>query len=297
MSQRVLVAGATGRLGRELVRHLKAQGYYVRALARDEARLQRFCPLADERLVVDVVKTEDLSWTCEGMDHVVSCVGASVIPSLRQGRKSFTEIDIQANLRLMEAASKNGVRRFVYLAVFTDGRLQENDFVRGHEEVVKHLRTSGLEYAVVRPTGFFAPLVKIMSDPSWGLIPEHRKGQARTNPIHEADLAAFCVEVLQSEERRGEYSVGGPEVLTRRQIAELVWRENRNNHKGVRVPVTSLRAASFLLRPFNRRVSQLMYFIAEVLSDDYVAPTYGTRTFSHYLQTEAAIPGSGRSAD
>lgn len=297
MAERVLVAGATGRLGRELVRQLKAQGYYVRALARDKARLERFCPLADERVAVDVVQTEDLSGTCEGMDHVISCVGASVIPSLRQGRRSFTEIDLLANLRLLKAAEAHGLRRFVYLAVFTDGRLQENDFVRGHEEVVKHLRASGLEYAVVRPTGFFAPLVKIMSDPSWGLIPEHRRGQARTNPIHEADLAAFCIEALQSEERRGEYSVGGPEIMTRRQIAELVWRENRVSHKGVRVPVISLRAASFLLRPINRRVSQLMYFIAEVLSDDYVAPTYGTRTFSHYLRTEAAIPGSGRSAD
>jgi uncharacterized protein YbjT (DUF2867 family) len=289
MGKRILVTGATGRLGREVVQQLKSHGHFVRAIGRDESRLRSLCATADERIVWDAVKTEELPGLCRGMEQVVSCMGASVIPTLWHGRKSFGAYDTPANLRLIEAAQQERVRRFLYVSVFTDGRLGENDFVKGHEEVVDGLRASRLEYAVVRPTGYFSSLVQIMREPSWGLIPEYQRGQARTNPIHEADLAAFCIELLEKEGDRIEANVGGPEVLTRRQIAELVHLSRVDKRTAVRVPVTSLRAASFVLRPFNRRVSQLMDFIADVLSDDYVAPTYGVRRLSEYLELEPAL--------
>ena len=283
---RVLVAGATGRLGRELVRQLKESGYFVRTLGRDAAKLRSVCPSADESVALDAFKLPELLRACEGMEHLVSCVGASVIPTVWHGRSSFTQIDLSANLNLIEAAEAQGVRRFIYISVFTDGKLQENDFVRGHEQVVERLRASTLEYGVARPTGFFSSLVQIMREPSMGLLPQYRSGEARTNPIHEADLAAFCIDLLQAEDRRQERNVGGPEVLTRRQIADLVVRNGNRGGPVFQVPVGALRMGSLALSPFNRRVSQLMAFIADVLSSDFVAPQYGVRTLAQYLGTE-----------
>jgi len=130
--------------------------------------------------------------------------------------------------------------------------------------------------------------MQIMQNANWGLLPEHRNGESRTNPIHEADLAAFCAEKLREHGTRKEVAVGGPEVLTRRQIAELV-RQSSTQYRSVRrVPVGLLRTTGILLRPANRRVGQLMEFIADVLSDDFVAPTYGQITLAQYLGVEQA---------
>jgi len=224
---------------------------------------------------------------CSDVDFVVSCLGASVIPSVRNDRRSFSDIDVPANLKLLKAAEQAQIRRFVYVSVFADGRLQDNDFVRGHEQVVRHIRSSNLDYCIIRPTGFFSSLVRIMREPSMGLLPQCGNGDARTNPIHEADLAEFCADALCADGAGLEYNVGGPEILSRRQISDLVHQSGPLGRTVTRVPVSTLRAGGLFLGPFNRRVSQLMTFIADVLSDDFIAPEFGSRTLERYLASEA----------
>ena len=288
MTQRVLVAGASGRLGRELVSVLKDRGYYVRALARNASRLSSLCACADERLAVDVLRTKSIRSASATMDIVISCLGASVIPTLRHGRDSFTRIDLVANRMLLTAAEEERVRKFVYFSVFSNGKLLDNDFVRGHEEVVRSLRSSSLDYVVVRSTGFFSSLVHIMRDQSMGLLPQHGAGEAQTNPIHEADLAEYCADAIEKPGRSLEFSVGGPQILTRRYIARLVHGELTGRRAVVRVPIEALSVAGTLIAPANRRVSQLMKFIAGVLSSDFIAPEYGSRTLSQYIAAEAS---------
>jgi uncharacterized protein YbjT (DUF2867 family) len=279
----VLVAGATGRLGREIVRELKGRGYRVRALGRSTARLEALRDVADELCVADALDPATLPAAVENVDQIVSCLGASVIPLPQYGRRAFTRLDYPANRNLIEAAVAAQVGRFVYVSLFGAERLRHMDFVRGHEQVVEFLRTGGLDYAVVRPTGFFSSMEEIVLVASWGLLPESRGGMARTNPIHEADLAAFCADVLADTSGRRDYDVGGPEALTRQQIAQLAYTAIGKDVGSRRVPVSVLRGAGKLLRPFNPRVAHLMIFIAEVLADDFVAPAYGTRTLTDYF--------------
>lgn len=87
--ERVLAAGVTGRLGRELVRELKQRGYHVRASGRDVERLRRLCPSADEFAVGNALRMSELRSVCEGMYQVVSCLGASAVPLPRYGRAPF----------------------------------------------------------------------------------------------------------------------------------------------------------------------------------------------------------------
>src|SRR5438105_1112783 len=101
MDRRILVAGATGRLGREVVRELHERGFVVRALARDAEKLRDMCPDADEVVVADACECGDLRTACAGVHTVVSCMGASVMPRLREGRQAFSSIDVAANLRLI----------------------------------------------------------------------------------------------------------------------------------------------------------------------------------------------------
>jgi len=283
----VLVAGATGRLGTEVVRELRRRGAAVRALARSARRAEPLRGLADQVCLGDALRPETLAPAFAGVDRVFSCVGASVIPLPQYGRRPFTAVDVPANRNLIRAAVNGEVRKFVYVSVFGADRLPRFDFIRGHERVVRELRESGLDSSVLRPTGFFSSMEEILLVASRGLLPEFQGGEARTNPIHEADLAAACVDAFDAPPG-WERDIGGPDALTRREIAMHALRAVGREARQIRVPVAFLRNAGRLFRPLNPRVGDLMTFIAEILVEDFVAPPYGTRRIADYFAERAA---------
>jgi uncharacterized protein YbjT (DUF2867 family) len=73
--KKVLVAGATGYLGRFVVKAFKAKGYWVRALGRSEAKLAPIKELADELFIGEVTDPGSLDGLCDGIDAVFSSVG------------------------------------------------------------------------------------------------------------------------------------------------------------------------------------------------------------------------------
>ncbi len=288
MGERItLVAGATGALGIEVVRELKARGERVRALVRRPQRAAKLRELADEIVVADAMKPATLGAAVEGVDRVFSCLGASVIPMPQYGWAKFTQVDTPANRNLIAACKRAGVTKFVYVSVHGHEQVPWCDFIRGHELVVEELRRSGLNYSVVRPTGFFSAMEEILQVASMGMLPEFEGGKARTNPIHEIDLARFCVEAFDQPSGY-EADVGGPDALERREIARLALASIGKEDKHVRVPVSLLALAGRLYRPFNPRVGHLFTFIARILVEDFVAPPYGTHRIEDYFNRKAA---------
>ena len=73
--KRVLVAGATGYLGRFVVKAFKARGYWVRALGRSAEKLGSIKSFADELFIGEVVEPDSLAGACNGIDIVFSSVG------------------------------------------------------------------------------------------------------------------------------------------------------------------------------------------------------------------------------
>lgn len=283
----VLVAGATGKLGTEVVLELKRRGEPVRALGRSKGKLEALRGIADDLYVADALEPASLPGALEGVDRVFSCLGASVIPMPQYGGKTFTQIDYPANRNLVTAAVSAGVRKFVYVSVFGAHKVPHHNFIRGHELVVEELRKSGLDYSVLRPTGFFSAMDEILLVASRGLLPEFNGGTARTNPIHEADLAELCVDAFD-QPNGWEADVGGPDALTRKEIAQLAWDAIGKQSRAVRVPVSVLRAAGLLMRPFYPRVGHLFSFIADILIEDFVAPCHGRHHIGDYFRERHA---------
>lgn len=280
---RVLVAGATGRLGQETCAELTRRGWLVRAMGRSPARLDRLRGAAAEVVVADAALPASLGPALAGVTHVFSCAGASVIPMPRYGHRTFTRVDWPLNRNLVDAAAASGVRKFVYVSVFGHRLLPEADFVRGHELVVEHLRGSGLDYSVIRPTGFFSAMDEILLVASRGLLPEFAGGTARTNPIHEADLAEVCADAL-TRPPGWEQDVGGPDALTRKEIAAAAWEAIGRRGREVRVPVWVLKNGGRSLGLVSPRSGNLMSFIADILVRDFVAPSYGVRHIRDYFR-------------
>jgi uncharacterized protein YbjT (DUF2867 family) len=285
-SHQVAIAGATGRLGRELVRVLVNAGYEVCAIGRDYAKLEAICPHATRRIEVDYKRESNLIAALEGVDWLISCLGASVIPMVFRGARTFRHEDVPANLSLIKAARAQRVGGFTYISVFGAHKLPNMEFIRVHEQVVGELHSSRLPHVVIRPTGFFTSMEEILTAANWGFLPEYGDGLARTNPIHEADLAKYCLEKLESFSGSSmEFDVGGPDILTRREISEIA--QAASGKSIIRVPAWSLKVGALAMRPFSPRASHLMSFISEILKKDYVAPPYGTERFADYFQSDS----------
>lgn len=235
-----------------------------------------------DQVKADALDPRQLEGTCEGADVVFSCIGASVQPAVRKGRRSFENVDTPANLNLLREAENAGVNRFVYVSVAGHERFGHLRYVRAHETVVDRLLESGLSGAVVRPPGFFSAFREVLAMAEKGAIPVIGDGSARTNPIHDVDLAGMCADAVEGINQ--ELVAGGPEILTRREIAELAFEALGREPKIRYVSPTLLRGMAPLMRPFSPRMADLTAFYTEVSTQDLVVPIAGTRLLRDYFQ-------------
>lgn len=282
---RVLVAGAAGALGQHVTRELVDRGHHVRALTRTSRLPEDLLPRV-EVVTADARDLASLDGACDGRDALFSCLGASVIPEMARGRRSFRAVDTPANLNLLTAAGAAAVRRFVYVSVAGHEELSHLAYVAAHEAVVRALRRSPLSGCVIRPPGFFAAFLEVVRMAERGAVPVIGDGSALTNPIDERDLAAVCADAVEGE--IGEVSAGGPEVLTRKRIVELAFAVLGKDVRTRSLPPAVLRAMAPLIRPLNARVADLTAFYTAVSTRDLVVPRVGRRTLADYFAEVAS---------
>ena len=279
--KRVLVAGSTGYLGGFVVQELKSRGFFVRALARSAAGLDALRTLVDEVAEAEVTRPQTLEHVCDGIDVVFSSIG---ITRQKDGL-TFRDVDYQGNKNLLDAAHRAGVGKFVYVSAFGARRLRHLDIVDAHEAFVDELAASGVEYTVLRPTGYFSDMGEVLEMARRGRVWLIGSGQSRVNPIHGADLAVSCADAIDGDQR--EIEVGGPETLTWREVAALAFRVLDRPARVSAVPEWLTWAVVRLVRLFNRHQGELLAFFTTMATTDVVAPSTGTRTLeAHYRELE-----------
>jgi uncharacterized protein YbjT (DUF2867 family) len=283
LAEKILVAGAGGRLGGRLLEELAARGYKVRAMVTDP------CTMPGEELDVfacDARRPESVAGACEGVGAVVSALGASLALRYTPPNAAYRDVDLGANLNLLEEARRAGVRRFVYVSLYGAEAMRGLEYVDAHEEFVAALRASGLGHAVVRPTGFFYVFGEVFKMASRGRAVVIGDGRARTNPVHERDAARACADALETG--APELAVGGPRTYTRREVAELAFRALGRPPKISNVPAGLVRALAAPVKLFDRRLHDLLQFGVAASTTDLVAPAYGSADLAEYFQSLAA---------
>lgn len=276
--RRVLVAGATGYLGRFVAGELKSRGHFVRALTRSPHKLDAMRDQVDEVVRGEITIPKTLEDVCDGIDVVFSSVGIT----RQKGRATWKDVDYQGNKNLLDVAQRTNVQKFIYVSVFNGPNLRHLDIVRAHEDFVDVLKTAGIDYAVVRPTGFFSDITEFYRMARRGRIYLSGRGDNRVNPIHGADLAVTCADALDGERR--EIDVGGPEVLTYREIAQLAFRVRGTPAKVSSLPMFVVKPIISVSRMFNRHQGELLAFMVTAMTSDVVAPPTGTRTLEAHFQ-------------
>lgn len=279
---RVMVAGATGYLGGFAAREFKDRGYFVRALVRSPEKLNTLRDSLDEVFEGEVTQPDSLDGLCDGIDVVFSSVG---ITRQKDGL-TFRDVDYQGNLNLLEAALHSGVKKFIYVSVFNGPSLKHLAIVKAHEDFVGELKNSGIEHAVLRPTGYFSDMGEFLEMARKGRIYLIGQGRNRINPIHGADLAISCVDAVDGD--RTEIDVGGPEILSFRQIAELAFQILDKPVRITVVPVGVMRAVVAATKLFNTHQGELLAFFTTAMTSGGVAPKTGTNFLGAHFEEQSS---------
>jgi uncharacterized protein YbjT (DUF2867 family) len=283
----VLVAGATGSLGRHVTSLLRVRGVRVRLLSRRDRPEETARDGGIECFRGDVLAPATLAGCCDGVDAVVSCLGASLDLYAWKDRLSYSRVDAEGNLALVETARAAGVPLFAYVSVFAEGPIEQTAYVRAHRAVERGLEA--MDARIVRPTGFFGFLDELIRMASRGVVPLIGDGSARTNPIDEAELAGFVVDSLAGTDRIVE--AGGPDVLSRGEIAALAAAAVGRKVRTIRSSPSAWLAGARMLRRLQPRLSELLEFAAIVSTNDGIAPQRGRRRLEDHFRGQVARLG------
>ena len=202
-----------------------------------------------------------------------------------QDRRSFDEVDYQGNLNLLNEARCASVRKFGYVSLAFAEKLLGTEYADAHENFVSVLKSSGVGYVVIRPTGFFGFHLEILkfATKGWGIM--IGSGDCKTNPIHEEDVAKVCVDSLGSIQ--GEIIVGGPDTYTRKEITAMAFDVLKKPPRVIHIAPSVFRILVSPLRLINKRLYALMDFGVAVSQIDVMAPANGSHHIREYFEIEA----------
>ncbi|MEQ8421614.1 MAG: SDR family oxidoreductase [Arenibacter algicola] len=277
----VLLAGATGYLGKYIAKELIYRNINTKIIVRNPVKA---IPLAYdfvEIIPAEVTRPETIKGHFAGVDTVISTVG---ITRQRDGL-TYMAVDYRANMNLLEEAKKAGVKKFIYVSVI-NGQLHRNlKLVEAKEAFVDKLKASGLEYTIIRPNGFFSDMRDFLKMAEKGSVYIFGKGKKKFNPIHGADLAQVCVDAINSNQN--EIVVGGPDILTHYEVAEMALLTSGKPINIIHVPHWVRKSILWIMRTFtsSKTYGPIEFFLT-LMAEDAIAPRYGSHRLSLFFQNE-----------
>jgi uncharacterized protein YbjT (DUF2867 family) len=160
----VVVAGGHGKVGLRLLRLLADRGQRARGLIRNPDHARDLHEVGAEPVLCDIEARDDISDCCEGADAVVFAAGAG--PGSGPERKRT--VDYGGAVKLIEAAKKNGIARYVMVSALLVDRPDEwpepmVPYYEAKRDADEALMRSGLAYTIVRPGS-------LTDDPGTGLV-------------------------------------------------------------------------------------------------------------------------------
>jgi uncharacterized protein YbjT (DUF2867 family) len=204
----ILVTGATGTVGSELVKRLGEGTWPFRALVRSAGKASGIRQAGGEVAEGELGRPETLDAALEGVDTVF-------LLSSEDRRQA----ELQGSL--VEAARRAGVRNFVKLSVMGADAGSPIAFMRWHRETEEQIERSGMAFTHLRPGSFMQNfLAEAGTIKSQGMIRD-ATGEGKTAFIDVRDIAACAVVALTGDRFQGmAVELTGPEELSGPQVAQ-----------------------------------------------------------------------------
>jgi uncharacterized protein YbjT (DUF2867 family) len=236
MSHTILVTGATGTVGSELVLALANRGVTVRAGVHSIIKGDRFSHITSgvQLVEMDFHKPSTLRVALTGVGRVFM-----VTP--------FTEDQVAISKQFIDIAQQAGVQQIVRLSAAGAEAEPGIQLGRWHREVEQYLEQSGIAYTILRPSSFMQNFVEQYSDS----IRHEGKfylplGEGKVSYIDIRDIAAVAATILTAEiqQHNGRaYTLTGPAALSGQEVADAISRATGRSVQYVDVPEAAARQA------------------------------------------------------
>lgn len=242
---KILIVGATGTLGRQIVRYALDQDYQVRCLVRNTAKASFLKEWGAELIKGDICKPSTITPALEGVEAVIDAATARATDSL-----SIKQVDWEGKLNLIKGVQQANIQRYIFFSI-----LNAQDFENVPLMNIKYctelfLQESGLNYTILKLAGFMQGLIgqygiPILDNQSIWLSGEN-------TPIaymNTQDIAKFAIKALEiPETEQKSFPVVGTRPWTPDQIVELCETLSGKDAKISKIPLSLLR----FLRKFTR---------------------------------------------
>ena len=240
----ILVVGATGFLGSEICRHLIVKHKSVTGLIRSSSDPERVATLRQSGVQLvegDLKDRLSLDRACAGASIVISTATSA---RSRQPADSIEATDARGQINLVEAARAAGVTRFIYISY--SGQIGVDDpLTRAKRAVEQALKTSGIEYTILRPSYFmefwFSPMIGF--DHANAKVTIYGTGLNKISWVSLSDIAEFaaaCVDNPASS--NAVIELGGPQALSPLEVVRIFEQASRKSFEVSHVPEDALRA-------------------------------------------------------
>lgn len=211
MDAPILVIGATGNVGSEVVRQLSWKGVPVRAAVHSEVKREKMLGPGVETVVLDLHNGDSILRAMEGIEKIFL-----VLPLTGDMRAITRQVVINA--------LKAGVRHIVKLSAMGTGPDAQITLGKLHFETEEIIKKSGIDYTFLRPNVFMQNFVNFFSRgiKSQGVF-YFPAGDALVSFIDVRDIAAVAVKALLEKGHSGKaYTLTGPEAISHGRAAEIL---------------------------------------------------------------------------
>jgi len=292
----LLLTGATGLVGSTLLRRLLAEGAQVRCLVRDPRRLgpQR---VRVQIALGDLTDPPSFRNALRGVQTVVH-LAASIRD---QPRGSIEELNGIATWRMVEAAERQGVERFVFFSALGAATHDRTRCLRAKALAEQAVREASVTSTVFAPSIVYAPgdpWLTLLERLAWlPLMPVSGRGRAVYQPIWAEDVAECLIAALRAPapEPHARYELAGPETLSLNDIVRTVLGSVSRSRPLVHVPTPIVSRGLRLLERATGTRAFATWDEAELLEVSMTSPRGAADAEGLGVEPQrmAAVLGSG----
>ena len=277
---KVVLAGAFGKLGSDILKELVKQGHEVTALDLITKDIPEISGKYNA-VKIDVTKPATLKGIMNGAEAIISTVGLTGTSATITNY----DIDLNGNLNLLKEAKEAGIKHFSYVSVIKADSDPSVPMLHAKALFEKELKNSGLTYVIHRPTGYFYDIAKVfMPMIEKGSVSLLGKEDAHANVIDTTDLAEFIV--LHMHDINTTYDIGGKETYSYEEIATMFFEAAGKEVVIKRAPVFLFDVLAFVNKLKKNGKEAIIRFSKWTLTNELVGKdVYGDKSFKEYIKS------------